>query len=429
MFKRFVLKQLQNYVRRYFAKHPEVKLVAVVGSVGKTSTKRALADILSRRYRVRMHEGNHNSEFSVPLAVLGVDYPRSVHNPFAWLAVFRAARLRIKQPTDVDVVIQELGTDHPGDILKFGTYLVPDIALVTAVTPEHMEFFGTIDAVAQEELSISQFSRFVLINRDDIEERFATFENNPNFSTYGTTSAAEYHIEQQSFTVEAGYKGSVYAPEFPQIFEVQVRVFGEHSLRPIIGAIAAAAKLGLTPIEIANGVALVSPVPGRMNLLRGIDGTTIIDDTYNSSPAAATAALQTLYSLDSESVSQRIAVFGDMRELGAASQAEHEKLGALCDPNMLAWVVLVGPECEKYLAPVARQRGCQVHVAPNAIAAGEFVRSVTEEGAMILVKGSQNTIYLEECVKILCDMTEDAELVRQSEACMKIKNDYFSRYK
>lgn len=429
MFKRFVLKQLQNYVRRYFAKHPEVKLVAVVGSVGKTSTKRALADILSRRYRVRMHEGNHNSEFSVPLAVLGVDYPRSVHNPFAWLAVFRAARLRIKQPTDVDVVIQELGTDHPGDILKFGTYLVPDIALVTAVTPEHMEFFGTIDAVAQEELSISQFSRFVLINRDDIEERFATFENNPNFSTYGTTSAAEYHIEQQSFTVEAGYKGSVYAPEFPQIFEVQVRVFGEHSLRPIIGAIAAAAKLGLTPIEIANGVALVSPVPGRMNLLRGIDGTTIIDDTYNSSPAAATAALQTLYSLDSESVSQRIAVFGDMRELGAASQAEHEKLGALCDPNMLAWVVLVGPECEKYLAPVARQRGCQVHVAPNAIAAGEFVRSVTEEGAMILVKGSQNTIYLEECVKILCDMTEDAELVRQSEAWMKIKNDYFSRYK
>jgi UDP-N-acetylmuramoyl-tripeptide--D-alanyl-D-alanine ligase len=429
MFKRFVLKQLQNYVRRYFAKHPEVKLVAVVGSVGKTSTKRALADILSRRYRVRMHEGNHNSEFSVPLAVLGVDYPRSVHNPFAWLAVFRAARLRIKQPTDVDVVIQELGTDHPGDILKFGTYLVPDIALVTAVTPEHMEFFGTIDAVAQEELSISQFSRFVLINRDDIEERFATFENNPNFSTYGTTSAAEYHIEQQSFTVEAGYKGSVYAPEFPQIFEVQVRVFGEHSLRPIIGAIAAAAKLGLTPIEIANGVALVSPVPGRMNLLRGIDGTTIIDDTYNSSPAAATAALQTLYSLDSESVSQRIAVFGDMRELGAASQAEHEKLGALCDPNMLAWVVLVGPECEKYLAPVARQRGCQVHVAPNAIAAGEFVRSVTEEGAMILVKGSQNTIYLEECVKILCDMTEDAELVRQSEAWMKIKHDYFSRYK
>ena len=126
---------------------------------------------------------------------------------------------------------------------------------------------------------------------------------------------------------------------------------------------------------------------------------------------------------------QRIAVLGDMRELGAVSQAEHEKIGALCDPNLLAWVVLVGPECENYLAPVARQRGCQVHIAKNAIAAGEFVRSITEEGAVILVKGSQNTIYLEECVKILCDMTEDVKLVRQSLEWQQTKDKYFSAYK
>lgn len=429
MFKRFVLKKLQKYTRRYFTKHPEVKLVVVVGSVGKTSTKRALADILSQRYRIRMHEGNHNTEFSVPLAILGIDYPASVHNPLAWLSVFRAARLRIRQPTDVDVIVQELGSDGPGDIAAFGQYLVPDIALVTAVTPEHMEFFGTIDAVAQEELSVSQYARYTLINRDDIEGRFAAFENNPNFSTYGITNAAEYHLEQHGFSVESGYKVAVYAPEFPQNFEVTVRVYGEHSLRPVIGAIAGAAKMGLMPTEIAKGIELIRPVPGRMNLLRGIDGTTIIDDTYNSSPAAASAALQTLYSLGIEDVPQRIAVFGDMRELGASSQVEHEKLGALCDPNMLAWVVTVGPESEKHLAPVARQRGCQVHVAPNAVAAGEFVRSVTEEGAMILVKGSQNTIYLEECVKILCDMSEDAQLVRQSAEWIRIKDDYFSRYK
>lgn len=429
MFKRFVLKKLQKYVRKYFEKHPEVKLVVVVGSVGKTSTKRALATIASQRYRVRMHEGNHNTAFSVPLAILGVEYPTAVHSPIAWLAVFRAAAQRIKQPTDVDVIIQELGTDRPGDIQAFGAYLVPDLALVTAVTPEHMEFFGTIDAVAQEELTVSQYAKFTLINRDDVEGRFAAFENNPNFSTYGITNAAEYHLEQRAFTIDDGYRAAVYAPEFPQIFEVLVRVYGEHSLRPIIGAIAGAAKIGMAPSEIVSGVALVSPVPGRMNLLRGMNGTTIIDDTYNSSPAAASAALQTLYSLGVENVPQRIAVFGDMRELGNSSQIEHEKIGALCDPNMLAWVVTVGPESEKHLAPVARQRGCQVHVAPNAIAAGEFVRSVTEEGAMILVKGSEKTIYLEECVKILCDMSENAELVRQSEQWMRIKNDYFSRYK
>lgn len=429
MFKRFVLKKLQKYVVRYFAKHPEVKLVAVVGSVGKTSTKHAVATLLAQRYRVRMHEGNHNTEVSVPLAILGIDFPGSLHNPLTWLRVFKAARLRIKQPTDVDVIVQELGTDSPGDIAAFGTYLVPDISLVTAVTPEHMEFFGTIEAVAQEELSVSAFSRFVLINRDDVEGRFAELETNPNFGTYGTTGAAEYRIEQQSFTKENGYTGLIYAPEFPQSFEVLVTVFGEHSLRPAMGAVAVAAKLGLAPSEIVTGLGLVRPVPGRMNLLRGIGGTTIIDDSYNSSPAAAAAAIQTLYSIDDDNVPQRIAVLGDMRELGTTSPEEHEKIGAMCDPNLLAWVVVVGPDSAKYLAPAARLRGCQVHVAPDAIRAGEFVRSVTEDGAVILVKGSQNTIYLEECVKILCDMTEDVKLVRQSAEWMKTKDDYFNRYK
>ena len=184
--------------------------------------------------------------------------------------------------------------------------------------------------------------------------------------------------------------------------------------------------MGLSPAEVVQGLSLIKPVPGRMNLLRGIQGTTIIDDTYNSSPAAAAAALQTLYSFDQ--APQRIAVLGDMRELGASSQAEHEKLGALCDPGLLAWVVTVGPETEQFLAPIARRRGCQVHVARNAIEAGKFVRSVTIDEAVILVKGSQNEIFLEECVKELCNMTEDIELVRQSPEWMRVKDGFFSRY-
>ena len=425
MFKQYVLKKLQKYVRSYFVSHPEVKLIAVVGSVGKTSTKRALADLLAQRYRVRMQEGNHNSEVSVPLAVLGIDMPTNLKNPLAWLTVFRAARLRIKQSTDIDVVVQELGTDHPGDISSFGTYLKPDIALLTAVTPEHMEFFGTIEAVAQEEMSIAAYAKFVLINRDDVEGRFADFETNPNFSTYGTTGAAEYRFEQQDFIPETGYNGSIIAAsQVP--YAVTIKVVGEHSLRPVIGAVAAATLMGLTPEDIVKGLGLIRPVPGRMNPLRGIGGTTIIDDSYNSSPAAAAAALQTLYSFDQ--APQRIAVIGDMRELGASSQAEHEKLGTMCDPNLLSWVVVVGPDAEHYLAPAARQRGCQVHVARNAIEAAKFVRSVTEDGAAILVKGSQNTIYLEECVKLLCDMTEDVELVRQSAEWRMVKERYFAQF-
>jgi UDP-N-acetylmuramoyl-tripeptide--D-alanyl-D-alanine ligase len=426
MFKAFILKKLAKYVTKYFAKHPEVKLIVVVGSVGKTSTKRALADLISRRYRVRMHEGNHNTEFAAPLAILGVEYPENPKSIIAWLTVFSAARLRIKQPTDVDVIIQELGTDHPGDIAAFGKYLKPDIALITAVTPEHMEFFGTIEAVAQEELSVAEFSKTVLINRDDVEGRFSDFITNPNFATYGTTGAAEYRFEQQGFDVEKGYSGSIISPNV-EPFNATIKVAGEHSLRPVMGAVAAGMMLGLTPADIFSGLSLIRPVPGRMNVLRGIGGTTIIDDTYNSSPAAAAAALQTLYSFTD--APQRIAILGDMRELGATSQAEHEKLGAMCDPNLLAWLVLVGSDCERFLAPVARARGCQVHIARNAIEAGEFVRSVSEEGGVILAKGSQNTIFLEEAVKILCDISEDAELVRQSQSWLKKKRTYFEMFK
>ncbi len=422
MLKHFILKRLQTYVKRYFAKHPEVKLVVVVGSVGKTSTKRALADIISRKYRVRMHEGNHNTEFATPLAILGIVYPDNIRSITSWLGVFRAARKRIKQPADVDVIIQELGTDHPGDIAAFGNYLVPDIALVTAVTPEHMEFFGSIEAVAQEELSVSGYSRFVLINRDDVESRFADFETNPNFATYGTTGAAEYRFEQQDDTPQDGFVGSILSPD-NEAFPTTIQVVGEHSLRPIMGAVAAGMKLGLTPADIVAGIALVRPVPGRMNMLQGIGGTHIIDDTYNSSPAAVSAALQTLYSFSD--APQRIAILGDMRELGNSSPAEHEKLGSLCDAGLLEWVVLVGPDCEKYTAPAARAKGCQVHIARNALEAGEFVRSVTREGAVILAKGSQNTIFLEEAVKILCDLSEHTQLVRQSPQWLETKSTFF----
>lgn len=428
MFKQYVRNKLEQYVSRYFATHPEVKLIVVAGSVGKTSTKRAIATLLSQRFRVGMHDGNHNTEFSVPLAILGIKYPENIRNPLAWMAVFKLAKQRIKDPSGVDFIIQELGTDHPGDIMAFSRYLAPDIAVITAVTPEHMEYFGTIEAVAQEEMSVATFAKSVLINHDDVEARFASLMTNTNFATYGLGGLADYRFEQQEFTLEEGFVGTIVAPGLPYALPVKLKVYGEHSVRPLMGAVAVALQCGMTPEDVQSGLQLIRPVPGRMNVLKGIGGTMIIDDTYNSSPAAAAAAMRSLYLL-SESAPQRIAILGDMRELGAYSQVEHEKIGAMCDPQLLEWVVTVGPESEKYLAPAARQRGCQVRSFISALEAGAFARSVARENAVILVKGSQNTIYLEEAVKILCDITEDMELVRQTPEWIKTKNEFFSRFK
>jgi UDP-N-acetylmuramoyl-tripeptide--D-alanyl-D-alanine ligase len=426
MFKKYIQQKLENYVKQYFKAHPEVKLVVVAGSVGKTSTKTAIATVLSYRYRVRLHEGNHNTGMSAPLAILGIEYPGNIKSIGAWISVFRAAKKRIKDPADVDVIIQELGVDHVGDMAAFGSYLRPDIAVVTAVTPEHMEFFGTIEAVAQEELSVANFSSLVLINRDDIEGRFASFITNPSLDTYGTTAAAEYRFEIDEFMLYKGYKGRLFAPEFQTPVEATLRVVGEHSLRPAIAAMTVATKIGMLPADIAAGMSQVRAVPGRMSVLRGMQGSTIIDDSYNSSPAAASAALQTLYGIDA---AQRIAVLGSMNELGALSADEHKKLGALCDPNLLAWVITIGEEAEMHLAPAARARGCQVKSFRSAIEAGAFLHSVLDDGAVVLVKGSQGGIYAEEALKvILHDTEDDRHLVRQSPAWIATKQTFFSQF-
>ncbi len=426
MFKKFIQKKLENYVRQYFIAHPEVKLVVVTGSVGKTSTKIAIATVLSERYRVRLHEGNHNTHMSAPLAILGIDYPGEIRSISAWMSVFKAAKERIKNPTDVDVIVQELGTDRIGQVPHFGTYIRPNIGVITAVSPEHMDFFREMDAVAQEELSVANFSEQAIINRDDISGTFAKYLTNPNINTYGTSAAAEYHYISEDYSVKSGHKGSFIAPEWAEPISVAIHVLGEHTLRPAVAAGAVAVKLGLNFEQVASGLSKIRPVHGRMNVLRGMNDTIIIDDTYNSSPLAAESSIRVLYQL---SVPQRIAVLGSMNELGPTSELAHEILGRLCEPNELAWVITVGEQAEKFLAPAARAKGCQVKSVKNAIEAGAFVKSVMESGAAILFKGSEGGIYLEEAVKVILHSTEDEKnLVRQSPAWIKIKDDFFSKF-
>jgi UDP-N-acetylmuramoyl-tripeptide--D-alanyl-D-alanine ligase len=425
-FKTYVRTKVEGYVQQYFAAHPEVKLIVVAGSVGKTSTKMALATMLGQRYRVRVHEGNHNTELSAPVAILGVPYPEDIKSISQWRKVFRAMQLRIAQPPDVDVIIQELGADRPGDIAQFSRYLRPDIAVITSVTAEHMEYFKTMDAVAQEELSTANFSKYALINRDDIEGKYANYLTNPNVQTYGTSSAAEYHFQSQSFTPEQGHQGLFTALEFPQSLVATVKVLGAHNLRPAVAAATVGIKLGLTPTEVANGLAKITPVAGRMRLLQGLRDSTIIDDTYNSSPLAAENAINTFLGIEAP---QRIAILGSMNELGAIAAEEHAKLGKMFHPDTVDWVITVGEDANKYLATAAHANGCQVKSFLSSVDAGAFAHSVLKPGALVLAKGSQGNIFVEEAVKVLLRHPEDNRLlVRQSPAWMAHKEEFFAQF-
>lgn len=425
-FKQYIQSKLERSVKKYIKKHPEVKLVAVVGSVGKTSTKIAIGTVLSEKFRVRLHEGNHNSEISAPLALLGIDFPKDIRSVRQWRAIFKAIRRRIKAPTDVDVIVQELGTDAIGQIPHFGTYLTPDIAVVTSVAPEHMEYFLTLDAVAAEELSAVNFSKSALINRDDIPSIYANDISNPSINTYGTTDIAEYRFDSSDYTLEDGFSGVFIAPELSAPISATLHLIGEHSIRAAVAAGAVAVKLGMSANEIANGLQNIRPVKGRMNILRGVHDSIIIDDTYNSSPVAVASALRALYQLN---VPQRIAVLGSMNELGSMTESAHKSIGELCDPIQLAYVITVGEDAAKYLAPAAQTAGCQVASFKTALEAGAYAHKLLEPGGAILFKGSQGNIYLEEAVKIVLHSTEEeSQLVRQTPEWLQKKEAFFSKF-
>lgn len=429
MFKQYVQGKLEDLVKEYFAKHQDVKLVVVVGAAGKTTTKIAIATVLSQKYRVRVEPGNLNDFLSVPPAMLGVDYPdfAKLRNPFVWRKVFKEMKKVINAPSDVDVIVQELGTDHPGQIPHFGEYLKPDLAVVTSVVPEHMEYFGTIENVAREELSVTAYSKETIINRDDIDEKFSEFILSDRITTYGVHSPAEnYFIVKGKQEVLDGFKGDLMLVGLGKI-PAEVNLIGQHSLKSAIAAGTVGSRLGMSAVEISKGVGEIKAVPGRMSILPGRQDAIIIDDTYNSSPVAAIAALKVVYQIKAP---QRFVILGSMNELGDMSEEAHRQVGEYCDPTLLENVVTVGELAKEFLAPAAKAKGNRVYSFLNPVEAGAFVSQRMQKGAVILAKGSQNGVFTEEAVKVLLkNAKQERLLVRQSPYWMDKKQKFFDSLK
>jgi UDP-N-acetylmuramoyl-tripeptide--D-alanyl-D-alanine ligase len=281
-----------------------------------------------------------------------------------------------------------------------------------------MEFFGTLDAVAAEELAIFDYSRQVLLNADDIAGKYLAGRE---FVTYSLTSkAADYFAA----TKAKGLEGQALAITTPAgTLNAEVAYIGKQGAKFALAAAAAADMLGVKSSTIAQGLTRLKHFAGRMQVLPGAEGVTLIDDTYNASPLAAKAALDVLYVAKT---SQRIAILGSMNELGDYSRQAHEEVGAYCDPKKLDVVVTIGADAEKWLAPAAKKQGCTVHSFASPYEAGAFVRSHLKPGAVVLAKGSQNGVFAEEALKqLLADSKDASKLVRQSAHWLKVKSQQF----
>lgn len=422
-FKNLIIKIFSRQVRQILKKHKPL-VVAVVGSVGKTSTKIAVATVLSQKYRVRYQHGNYNTPISVPFVFLGRELP-SLKNPFAWFFAWYKGQTIVHGKFPYDIVVIELGTDKPGDIIEFKNSLKVDIAVVSAISEEHMEFFENLEAVAREELSVSKFSKSLVINSDDVQQEFIDMyiEDNKEIRSYGFDHS-EYKItasrlKNHFFKLNVGLGGDDFV-------SAEVPLVAKHSLRSYAAAVAVGDILEMKPESIKKGLDKIKPPAGRMQILEAKENSIIIDDSYNSSPLALEAAVSAFYDMNS---TKKIAVLGMMNELGVFSKLAHEKIGKLCDPKKIDLLITIGKDANTFLAGSAEENGCSVIRTNSPIKAGKVALQNLSTDTIILVKGSQNGVFSEEAVKqLLANPADKSRLVRQSEFWFTRKRAQFNDF-
>lgn len=415
--KRIICGILEKQVVELRNRH-SFKIIAVVGSLGKTSSKVAIAKTLGVSKRVVWQAGNYNDRATVPLVLFGHELP-GLFNVFAWFKIYVRNRQIIAGEYPVDIAVLELGTDGPGQIAEFA-YLKPDLLIVTAIAPEHMEYFGTLDAVAHEELTALSFAKKVLINTDDTP---AEYLKGKTFSSYGLHKNADYYADNR---VENGITGQTlkFHLKGGHDFKLTIPTLGAQGAKIAVVAAATAHMLSISNEQIEQGVASIEAFAGRMRIFPGKKESTLIDDTYNASPPAVKAALDVLYATKA---TQRIAILGSMNELGDYSPEAHREVGAHCDAKKLDLVVTIGTDAATFLAPIAEKNGCKVTTCRSPYEAAEIVQKHLKKGALILAKGSQNGVFAEEATKILlADPNDAAKLVRQSPYWLKQKVAQFS---
>jgi UDP-N-acetylmuramoyl-tripeptide--D-alanyl-D-alanine ligase len=296
-------------------------------------------------------------------------------------------------------------------------YVHPELSVVTAVSEEHMAYFGDLETVAREELKVFDFSSQLLINTDDVDKQYLLRDS---YASYGLHKA-DYTVELEGPAQASGQKLTMKLRG--DKISVTSQLIGTQGAKSILAAAAVGHMLEIPSEELADALSTLTPFSGRMQLLPGIKDSLLIDDTYNSSPVAVKAALDVLYAMKAP---QRIAILGSMNEMGDLSPSLHESVGEYCDPKKLDLVVTIGVDAKRYLAPAAKNAGCNVKSFTNPRRAGAFVVNEMKHDAAVLAKGSQNGVFAEESLKpLLGDSADQSKLVRQSAYWLKIKNQQF----
>lgn len=423
--KKLVIKALSSVARSKINKFKPT-IIAVTGSVGKTSTRTAIAIAVGAKYRVRSALKNYNNEIGLPLAVLGEQSPGK--NAWEWLKLFARA---LKTSDIPEYLVLEYGVDQPGDMTELVKIAEPEIAVITAISPVHVANYPSLDALINEKAALGEAVEaggLVLLNGDDprvmdMRRRFTAPVKTYSLSNgdaYATDIRREYPVAD-SFDV-----GEVFVVTRATLnvgHESAELVLNNCVTTSLVSSALAAAVVAVqVGVPLRDAAAALSkelvPVSGRLRPLAGIKGSLILDDSYNAAPASMLAGLEALEQFTpGEEYDRRIAALADMAELGPLSESEHRALGERVAKGVDLFVA-VGPQMlfATVAAEAAGMDRNKIIWFKDSVEAGRYLDRVIEKGDVVLVKGSQSQ-RMEKVVKdIMAEPGRASELLVRQEA-------------
>ncbi|KKU19311.1 MAG: UDP-N-acetylmuramoyl-tripeptide-D-alanyl-D-alanine ligase [Candidatus Azambacteria bacterium GW2011_GWA2_45_90] len=371
-------------------------VIAVTGSVGKTSTKEAIFAVSkSFEPKTRRSFANYNTEIGVPLTILSEK--EKIRGFRSWLKVILKGltllALRLDYPK---ILILEMAADRPGDIKYLTEFVKPNVGVVTAIgeIPVHVEFFSGPKAVAREKAvlieSVAPSGRSILNYDDEVvlemkeksRARVLTF----GFSPEADVKATNYEMRSPASGDQAGISfkleyGGSFVPA--RLYDV----FGKQAVYAVLAAASCGLVLGMNLVEISEALKNYQSPPGRMRIIKGIKNAWIIDDTYNASPLSTTAALEALRAIEGK---RKIAVLGDMREIGKYSEEAHQTIGEKAAE--FADLLFTVGEKARFIKSAAIQYGLseeKIFHFDTQEEAGRALQNAVKQEDIILIKGSR----------------------------------------
>jgi UDP-N-acetylmuramoyl-tripeptide--D-alanyl-D-alanine ligase len=417
-----ILRQISIRILRKY----KPQIVGITGSVGKTSAKEAVYGVLAGKYRAKRNIKNYNNEIGLPLTIIGVESPgRSI---LGWLGVLVAGcRLLCGRRDYPDMLVLEMGIDRPGDMDYFLTFIRPNVGIMTLVGQSHIEYFESVEHIQKEKgklLKILAEDGYAIANFDNQLAKEAAEASPAHVLGFAIDGQADVRAESLEYCLSedisrAGIRLNItYQDKIAPVF--LPGVLGRPAVYAALAGAAAGLSYGLSLTEIAESLRRLDHPAGRMRLLSGLSSSVIIDDTYNSSPQSATAALEALAAISS-SRGRKIAVLGDMLELGKDADCSHAKIGSLVASLSLDILLAVGPLSE--ITAKAAEAGLgqdRVKCFAGPVEAAEYLQQELRSGDLVLVKGSQG-MRMEKVVKAMLAEQDMAAglLVRQDGAWLK----------